>query len=199
MKVSTFILSIIINYLIWIFPFNISYAENLPGAEKFSNEYQNNLQKSVDSMKTKYPLRTKHLDKNNQPLYTNRLIFEESPYLLQHAHNPVNWYSWNDEAFALAKKLNKPIFLSIGYSTCHWCHVMERESFDDIEIARYLNENFIAIKVDRERRPDVDRLYMTAIELIKGSGGWPISSFLLANGYPFYSEIYLPPDLLTNL
>jgi hypothetical protein len=199
MKASTFVLYVIINYLILIFSLNTSHAEHLPDAEKFSNEYQNDLLKSMINKETKYPLRTKHLDKNNQPLYTNRLIFEESPYLLQHAHNPVNWYSWSDEAFALAKKLNKPIFLSIGYSTCHWCHVMERESFDDIEIARYLNENFIAIKVDRERRPDVDRLYMTAVELIKGSGGWPISSFLLANGHPFYSEIYLPPDQFLSL
>jgi len=171
-----------------------TFADVLPGAETFSTELQDNLQKSAERKSLQFSPRTKHFDNNGQPRYTNRLIFEDSPYLLQHAHNPVNWYAWGDEAFAQAKKLNKPVFLSIGYSTCHWCHVMEKESFEDIEIARYLNEHFIAIKVDRERRPDVDKLYMTAVMLVKGQGGWPMSSFLLANGRPFYSDTYIPPD-----
>lgn len=110
--------------------------------------------------------------------HSNRLADEKSPYLLQHAHNPVNWYPWGEEALALAKKENKLIFLSIGYSTCHWCHVMEKESFEDEETAKIMNEKFINIKVDREERPEIDKLYMTFILLINGSGGWPLSIFL---------------------
>jgi len=165
----------------------------LPGTESFSIELQDRLRKSIESKSALYSPRTEHLDEDGKPHYTNRLIFEDSPYLLQHAHNPVNWYAWGDEAFEQAKKLNKPVFLSIGYSTCHWCHVMEKESFEDIEIARYLNEHFIAIKVDRERRPDVDKVYMMAVMVLKGQGGWPMSSFLLADGRPFYSDTYFPP------
>src|SRR5512147_2243302 len=106
--------------------------------------------------------RTRHVDAKGDPLYTNRLARESSPYLRQHAHNPVNWYPWGDEAFAEARRLNRPVFLSIGYSTCHWCHVMEEESFEDETIARFLNGNYVAIKVDREERPDVDAIYMRA-------------------------------------
>ncbi len=106
----------------------------------------------------------------------NKLIIEKSPYLLQHAYNPVHWYPWCEEAFELAKKENKPIFLSIGYSTCHWCHVMEQESFEDEEIAKILNEHFIAIKVDREERPDLDHIYMEVCQALTGSGGWPLQS-----------------------
>jgi Highly conserved protein containing a thioredoxin domain len=102
----------------------------------------------------------------------NRLINEKSPYLLQHAYNPVDWYPWCDEAFEKAKKEDKPIFLSIGYSSCHWCHVMEKESFEDEEVAKILNENFISIKVDREERPDIDSIYMNVCLLFNGSGGW---------------------------
>jgi hypothetical protein len=123
----------------------------------------------------------------------NRLAKEKSPYLLQHAHNPVDWYPWGKEAFDKAKAEGKPVFLSIGYSTCHWCHVMERESFEDEEIARYLNEHFVSIKVDREERPDVDGVYMDAVQRISGHGGWPLSAFLMADGKPFFAGTYFPP------
>ncbi|MRN56750.1 thioredoxin domain-containing protein [Paenibacillus monticola] len=122
----------------------------------------------------------------------NRLAKEKSPYLLQHAHNPVNWFPWGDEAFAKAKSENKPIFLSIGYSTCHWCHVMERESFEDEEVASLLNENYIAIKVDREERPDIDALYMSVCQALTGSGGWPLTVLLTPEKKPFYAGTYFP-------
>ncbi len=129
--------------------------------------------------------------------YTNRLIHEHSPYLLQHAHNPVDWYPWGPEAFAKAKRDNKPIFLSVGYSTCHWCHVMERESFSQPDVAKVLNADFVAIKVDREERPDVDDVYMSAVQILTGSGGWPETTLLLPDGRPFYGGTYLPKaDLL---
>lgn len=123
----------------------------------------------------------------------NHLIHQSSPYLLQHAYNPVNWYAWGDEAFAKARKENKPIFLSIGYSTCHWCHVMARESFENKEIAAILNKYFISIKVDREQRPDIDAVYMSATQLINGSGGWPMSVFLDNKLRPFHAATYYPP------
>jgi uncharacterized protein YyaL (SSP411 family) len=126
--------------------------------------------------------------------YTNNLINESSPYLLQHAHNPVDWYPWSDGAFELAKKQDKPVFLSIGYSTCHWCHVMEHESFENVEIAKIMNEHFINIKVDREQRPDVDKIYMDAVHMMTGSGGWPMSVFLTPDGKPFYGGTYYPPE-----
>ncbi|MDT8300317.1 MAG: thioredoxin domain-containing protein [Sedimentisphaerales bacterium] len=125
--------------------------------------------------------------------YTNRLINETSPYLLQHAHNPVDWYPWGKEAFERAKKEDKPVFLSIGYSTCHWCHVMERESFENEQIAEIMNKHFICIKVDREHRPDVDGIYMNAVQMMTGSGGWPLSVFLTPDGKPFYGGTYFPP------
>ena len=125
---------------------------------------------------------------------TNRLINEKSPYLLQHAHNPVNWYPFGTSAFSLAKSENKPIFLSIGYSACHWCHVMEEESFENEEIAKLLNDNFISIKVDREERPDVDQVYMAAVQMLTGSGGWPLSVFLTPDLKPFYGGTYFPPE-----
>ena len=102
-------------------------------------------------------------------------MFETSPYLLQHAHNPVNWYPWSDEAFDAARRLGRPILLSVGYATCHWCHVMERESFEDTEIAAFLNANYVAIKVDREERPDIDNVYMDAVRVLSGGGGWPMT------------------------
>jgi uncharacterized protein YyaL (SSP411 family) len=126
--------------------------------------------------------------------HTNRLIDETSPYLLQHAHNPVDWYPWGSEAFERAKNEDKPVFLSIGYSTCHWCHVMERESFENKEIAGILNSNFISIKVDREQRPDVDEIYMNAVVMMTGSGGWPLSVFLTPEEKPFYGGTYFPPE-----
>jgi len=122
----------------------------------------------------------------------NRLVHEMSPYLLQHAYNPVNWYPWSDEAFNLAKRQDKPIFLSIGYSTCHWCHVMEKESFEDEEVAEILNKYFISIKVDREERPDIDQIYMTFSQVSTGQGGWPLNVFLTADRKPFYVTTYLP-------
>ncbi len=125
---------------------------------------------------------------------TNRLIHEKSPYLLQHAHNPVNWFPWGDEAFAKARDENKPIFLSVGYSTCHWCHVMERESFENESVARLLNDLFVPVKVDREERPDVDRIYMLFVQASTGSGGWPMSVWLTPEGKPFFGGTYFPPD-----
>ncbi len=112
---------------------------------------------------------------SNEATHTNRLIDEKNPYLLQHAHNPVAWYPWGPEALAKARAEDKPIFLSIGYSTCHWCHVMAHESFENEDIATILNEHFVAIKVDREERPDLDNLYMSAVQALTGRGGWPIS------------------------
>src|SRR5215831_2576056 len=123
----------------------------------------------------------------------NRLARERSPYLLQHAGNPVDWFPWSDEAFAKARTEDKPIFLSIGYSTCHWCHVMEHESFEHAAIAQVLNERFVAIKVDREERPDVDRVYMTFVQVTTGSGGWPMSVWLTPSLEPFYGGTYFPP------
>ncbi len=128
------------------------------------------------------------------PAHTNRLAREKSPYLLQHQHNPVDWFAWGDEAFARARKENKPIFLSIGYSTCHWCHVMERESFENQDIATYLNEHFISIKVDREERPDVDKIYMTFVQATSGQGGWPLNVFLTPDRKPFFGGTYFPPE-----
>lgn len=125
--------------------------------------------------------------------HTNRLVNETSPYLLQHAHNPVDWYPWSEKAFEVARKQDKPIFLSIGYSTCHWCHVMERESFSNEQIAKIMNERFVSIKVDREERPDVDEIYMEAVQVMTGSGGWPLSVFLTPQGKPFYGGTYFPP------
>ena len=124
----------------------------------------------------------------------NRLIDETSPYLVQHAHNPVDWYPWGEEALARAQREDRPILLSIGYAACHWCHVMERESFENEETARIMNENFISIKVDREERPDLDAIYMQAVQALTGHGGWPMTVFLTPNGEPFYGGTYFPPE-----
>src|SRR4030065_849014 len=124
----------------------------------------------------------------------NRLINEKSPYLLQHANNPVDWYPWGEEAFEKARKENKPIFLSIGYSTCHWCHVMERESFEDPEVANLMNEVFVSIKVDREERPDIDSIYMTVCQMMTGSGGWPLSIIMTPDKKPFFAGTYFPKE-----
>ncbi len=123
----------------------------------------------------------------------NRLASERSPYLLQHANNPVDWFPWGEEAFERARREDKPIFLSIGYSTCHWCHVMEHESFEDGAIAERLNRDFVSIKVDREERPDVDRVYMSFVQATTGSGGWPMTVFLTHELKPFYGGTYFPP------
>src|SRR5471030_324900 len=124
----------------------------------------------------------------------NRLAQEKSPYLLQHAQNPVDWYPWGEEAFEIARRENKPIFLSVGYSTCYWCHVMERESFENEAIAAEMNQRFVNIKVDREERPDVDQLYMTAVQVMTHHGGWPMSVFLMPDLKPFYGGTYFPPE-----
>lgn len=127
-------------------------------------------------------------------MHTNKLITENSPYLLQHAHNPVDWHPWGEEAFEKAKTENKPILVSIGYSTCHWCHVMERESFEDEAVAAFMNTHFVNIKVDREERPDVDSIYMEAVQMVTGGhGGWPLNCFLLPDGRPFFGGTYFPP------
>ncbi|MET0045320.1 MAG: thioredoxin domain-containing protein [Candidatus Thiodiazotropha sp. 6PLUC3] len=167
------------------------------------------LQRSEDMQQTLYQAfldkgvayrpRTEHFKKDGTPSYINRLILEDSPYLLQHAHNPVDWHPWSEAAFQKAKQENKPIFLSIGYSTCHWCHVMERESFENLQIASLLNRDFIAIKVDRESHPDVDEVYMTAVMLLTGHGGWPMSTFLTPEGKPFFGGTYYTPDQFTSL
>jgi uncharacterized protein YyaL (SSP411 family) len=130
--------------------------------------------------------------------FTNDLIKETSPYLLQHAHNPVQWKPWSDALFATATAAEKPILLSIGYAACHWCHVMERESFEDEAVADFMNTHFINIKVDREERPDIDHIYMDALQAMTGSGGWPLNIFLLPNGQPFYGGTYFPPQAMQN-
>ncbi len=130
--------------------------------------------------------------------YTNRLINETSPYLLQHAHNPVDWFPWGEEAFNKSKEENKPILVSIGYAACHWCHVMERESFEDPQVAAIMNQHFVNIKVDREERPDVDHIYMDAVQAISGSGGWPLNVFLTPDKKPFYGGTYFPPRRAFN-
>src|SRR5947208_13811421 len=130
--------------------------------------------------------------------FSNKLVDETSPYLLQHAHNPVNWYPWGKEALERAKQEDKPILVSIGYAACHWCHVMERESFENEETAAFMNAHFVNIKVDREERPDVDHIYMDAVQAISGSGGWPLNVFLMPDGKPFYGGTYFPPQRAFN-
>ena len=156
--------------------------------------------RSIESSKEgTYEKRTEHLNEDGSAVFINRLVKEDSPYLLQHAHNPVDWFPWGAEAFEIAKDRNKPIFLSIGYSTCHWCHVMEVESFDNIEVAKVLNANFICIKMDREQYPDIDEIYMTGLQIISGQGGWPMSNFLLTDGKPFFAATYFPPPTFMKL
>ena len=123
----------------------------------------------------------------------NRLAEETSTYLLQHKRNPVDWYPWSEEALEKSRREDKPILLSIGYSACHWCHVMERESFEDEAIAALMNESFVSIKVDREERPDIDEIYMSAVQMMTGSGGWPLTVFLTPELEPFYGGTYFPP------
>ncbi len=149
-----------------------------------------------DPEASRHPTKTNIVNTNAPGTHphTNRLAREKSPYLLQHAHNPVNWFAWGDEAFAKAKAENEPIFLSVGYSTCHWCHVMERESFEDEKVGKFLNEHFVSIKVDREERPDVDKIYMTFVQSTTGGGGWPLNVFLTPDRKPFFGGTYFPPD-----
>lgn len=161
-------------------------------------ELKAKLAAALEAKGPNYQPRTHHLE-NGKPVYTNRLIFEDSPYLLQHAHNPVDWFPWGDEAFAIARLENKPVFLSIGYATCHWCHVMEEESFESLYVAKILNDNFISIKVDREQYPDIDQIYMTAVTMMTGHGGWPMSSFLTHQGKPFFGGTYYPAATFADL
>ena len=165
----------------------------LPGFNDGDAKLMAALNAALAAQGPQYRPRTRHLESDGRPKYTNRLIFETSPYLLQHAHNPVSWYAWGDDAFTRARSEHKPVLLSIGYSTCHWCHVMEEESFEDEEIARYLNENYIAIKVDREVRPDLDGIYMAAVQRLTGGGGWPMTVWLTPDRKPFFGGTYFPP------
>jgi hypothetical protein len=170
-----------------------AFVENrLPGAPAPSAALVRALKERWEARPRGYKPRSKHLNEDGTPKYTNRLFLSSSPYLLQHAHNPVNWYPWGDEAFETAKTLGRPVLLSVGYSTCHWCHVMEEESFEDEEIARVLNEHYVAIKVDREERPDVDSIYMSAVHALAGRGGWPMTVWLTPDRKPFYGGTYFP-------
>ena len=130
--------------------------------------------------------------------YQNKLIHEKSPYLLQHAHNPVDWQAWGDDAFARAVAEDKPVLLSIGYSTCHWCHVMADESFSDPTVAEIMNRAFVNIKLDREERPDIDHIYISAVSVLNGSAGWPLNAFLTPAGRPFYGGTYFRPHHATD-
>jgi uncharacterized protein len=168
-------------------------ASNLPGQPALPGDLPARLSAALADKGAGYAPRTHHLLPGGAPKYSNRLLLETSPYLLQHAHNPVNWYPWGVEAFADARRLGRPVFLSIGYSTCHWCHVMERESFEDEEIAAFLNQHYIPVKVDREERPDIDAIYMSAVQAFTGSGGWPMSAWLTADRLPFFVGTYFPP------
>ena len=164
-----------------------------PSAIAYPHDVTERLARALDAQVDRGEMpRTKHRD-GAMPRFTNRLILETSPYLRQHAHNPVNWYAWGDEAFDEARRSGRPVFLSVGYATCHWCHVMEEESFEDISIATLLNQQNVAIKVDREERPDVDTVYMTALQAITRQGGWPMNVWLDADRRPFFAATYLPP------
>ena len=166
----------------------------LPGAPPLPDGVRAELARALATRPGGYVPRTKHRRADGSPIYTNRLLLEPSPYLQQHAHNPVNWFPWGDEAFAEAKRLNRPVLVSIGYSTCHWCHVMEEESFDDPETAAYLNAHFVAVKVDREARPDVDSVYMAATHALGQRGGWPLNVFVTPAREPFFAGTYFPPE-----
>ncbi len=163
-----------------------------PGAIEYSDALKKQVVDAIQAKGSDYEPRTRHKSSDGKALYTNRLILENSPYLLQHAHNPVDWHPWGDEAFEIAKKLGRPVLMSVGYTTCHWCHVMEEESFEDAEIAQFINENYIAIKVDRERRPDVDAIYMDAVRMMTRRGGWPMTVLMDPERKPFFGGTYFP-------
>ncbi|MBI4169785.1 MAG: thioredoxin domain-containing protein [Acidobacteria bacterium] len=167
-------------------------SDRLPGAALHPQELLERFEARLEEMGRAYRPRTRHLRPEGRAKYTNRLFLSSSPYLLQHAHNPVDWYPWGDEAFETARRIGRPVLLSVGYSTCHWCHVMEEESFEDEEIARFMNENYVAIKVDREERPDVDAIYMSAVQALTGGGGWPMTVWLTPDRKPFYGGTYFP-------
>jgi uncharacterized protein YyaL (SSP411 family) len=167
------------------------HIEPGPGAQPFSEEITAALSRAVSS---RSQFRTKHLRPDGSPRFTNRLALESSPYLLQHAHNPVDWRPWGEEAFAFAKAQDKPLFLSVGYATCHWCHVMEEESFESEEIARILNERYVPVKVDREERPDIDAVYMQAVQMLTQHGGWPMTVVMTPDARPFFGGTYFPTE-----
>ena len=167
--------------------------EALPSAPPLPSAIRKKIALELASRPSDHKPRTRNLRPDGSPEYSNRLLLEASPYLQQHAHNPVNWYPWGDEAFADAKRLDRPVMISIGYSTCHWCHVMEEESFDTVAAASYLNEHFISIKVDRETRPDIDAVYMAAVHAMGTRGGWPLNVWLTPDREPFFGGTYFPP------
>ena len=171
----------------------VAASAQQPGARPYGDSVQRDLAQAWEQRPAGYRPRTRHVREDGSPLYTNRLFLESSPYLLQHAHNPVDWRPWSDEAFEVARRLGRPVLLSVGYSTCHWCHVMEEESFEDEEIARFINENYVAIKVDREQRPDVDAVYLAAVQAMTGRGGWPMTLWLTPDREPYFAGTYFPP------
>ncbi len=170
----------------------------LPGAEEFPPEIISEID-SAWSEAEPGRIRSQHLQADGTPKYANRLLLEKSPYLRQHAHNPVNWFPWGDPAFAEAKRRGVPVLLSIGYSSCHWCHVIEEESYDDEQVAGYLNQKFVAVKVDRESNPEVDELHMLAIQIMGRSGGWPLHMFLTPEREPFVGMTYEPKEAFVQI
>ncbi len=166
----------------------------LPGAPQMPADVQQAIDQAWEERNPEQEVRTQHRHADGAPHYANRLILELSPYLNQHAHNPVNWFSWGEEAFAHARQTNRPMLVSIGYSSCHWCHVMEEESYDNLRIAALLNECYVAVKVDREINPDVDELYMLAVQMMGELGGWPLHVFITPEGKPFHGMVYVPPQ-----
>ena len=171
----------------------------LPGLEPFPEQLNTRLMGDYQAKGSDYKPRTHHLHPNGTPKFINRLIFEASPYLLQHAHNPVNWYAWGPEALEIAKVEDKIILLSIGYSTCYWCHVMEEESYENERVAEVLNRDFIAIKVDREERPDLDKIHMDAVVAMRGHGGWPLNVFLTPDLEPFWGGSYFQKEQFLDI
>ena len=171
----------------------------LPGLEPFPEQLNTRLMRDYQAKGSDYKPRTHHLHPNGTPKFINRLIFEASPYLLQHAHNPVNWYAWGPEALEIAKAEGKIILLSIGYSTCYWCHVMEEESYESERVAEVLNLDFIAIKVDREERPDLDKIHMDAVVAMRGHGGWPLNVFLTPDLEPFWGGSYFQKEQFLDI
>ncbi len=165
----------------------------LPAAPDMPAEVRAQIETAWSRLPAQYQPRTRHAHPDGMPVFANRLLLESSPYLLQHAHNPVNWYPWGDAAFAQAQLTGQPILISIGYSSCHWCHVMAEESYADLKIAEFINAHFIAVKVDREVHPEVDAIYLLAAQLAGSGGGWPLHAFLTPDGKPFFGLTYLPP------
>ena len=166
----------------------------LPGTEGFTDNLKSQLEYAYLARNSEEVLRTQFIRDDGTPVYVNRMIMERSPYLRQHAHNPVNWYPWGEEAFEVAKKHNIPLLLSIGYSTCHWCHVMEHETYDNEYMAEIINRTVVPVKIDREIHPEIDEIYITAMQVISGRGGWPLNVFVTPDGDPFYGGIYFPPE-----